>query len=328
MRFNTIKMLVAVTTFVAVTLTQASIPSSYTGKPYSGDTIKGKPHQIPGIIKSVFFDEGGEGVAYHDNTQGKQDGGSNRKDAGGDTIKADESVEMQDFQDGRYADYNFVTGAKEIESKDVVGSWHLAWIDEGEWVKFTVHVNTAGIYYVSLKQATDGFPNLATITFNDDKPDSIKDLKRCFPLPKDCSETYHAWNVYTNVDSMTLDTGLFVMKYQFVKGGLNFDWVKFTLKSATAIKTRSNLQTTQSLNLATMITGSDLNVAYTLPLPGTARLSVVDCAGRATVPASIRNMNAGSHTQTIGLSGMGTGMYFVQVEHNGVREIKSFLITR
>jgi hypothetical protein len=131
MRFNAIKKLAAAAVLVSAAITQAAITASYTGTPYSGDTINGKPHQIPGIIKSVFFDEGGEGVAFHDTTTGNT-GGVFRKNA-----SADQAVDMQPFQSGQWADYN-VNG-----SFETLGSWHLAWIDEGEWLKFTVHVNTS-----------------------------------------------------------------------------------------------------------------------------------------------------------------------------------------
>jgi hypothetical protein len=304
--------------FVFTTLTQAAIPADYAGTPYSGDTIKGKPQQIPGIIKGVFFDEGGENVAYHDNTPGKQDGGSNRKNAGGQTILADESVEMQAFQDGFYADYNFNTGSKEVELKDVVGSWHLGWIDPGEWVKFTVHVNTAGIYYISLKQATDVSLNLATILFNDGGPDSIKNLKACRPLPPGCQETYHAWNVYNNVDSMALDTGLFVLKYEFVKGGLNFDWIKFTLKSGTSSTNRPSLKTNRAMKLAAAITNSTLNVSYSLAYKGMARLSVSDCAGRIVFSTQLRNAGVeGIQNSCIKLPLLSKGLYIVRIDQAG-----------
>jgi hypothetical protein len=313
MQFNNSFIIAATSVLFSSLQIYSAIPSDYTGKPYSGDTIKGKPHQIPGIIKSVFFDEGGEKVAFHDNTPGKENGGSNRKDANGQTIQADESVEMQDFNHGTWADYN-VDG-----NLEPIGSWHLAWISVEEWLKFTVHVNTPGIYYVSLKQATADYPNLATITINDGAPDSIKNVKKVIVPPK-CSEPYHAWDVYPNVDSIALDSGLFVLKYQFLLGGLNFDWIKFTLKSATSTAPRTAPQAERPMNLTTHTNGSVLNVAYSTNRPGLTRLSVVDCAGRTVLPVQEKNTASGLHNATFNLKTLSNGIYILRAELAGTTE--------
>jgi hypothetical protein len=311
MRFKTI-MLVSTVLILSSLQINAAIPTDYTGKPYSGDTINGKPHQIPGIIKSVFFDEGGEKVAFHDETPGNT-GGSMRKNASGQTIQADQSVDMQPFQSGQWADYN-VNG-----SFEPLGSWHLGWVEVNDWLKFTVHVNTTGVYYVSLKQAMADYPNLATITINDETPDSIKNVKKVI-VPPGCSEPYHAWDIYPNVDSIALDSGLFVLKYHFLLGGLNFDWIKFTLKNATSTTPRFVQQAARPVNLTTHANGSVLNVAYTSNHSGVTRLSVVDCAGRTVLPVQVKNTTSGLQNATFNLHALSNGIYIVRAEQAGTTE--------
>jgi hypothetical protein len=320
MRFHAIMIVAAAAAFVCATSIQAAIAATYTGTPYSGDTINGKPHQIPGIIKSVFFDEGGPDVAFHETTTENRSNLTMRKNSA-----VDLPADMQPFQFAPRPDFN-IDGTLEP-----LGSWHLSWIDPGEWVKFTVHVNTAGVYYVSLKVSMVSAENLATISFNDGKTCSIKNLKTV-SVPRECTELdrnkypeldpdpkmkceiYHMWAIYNNVDSMALDTGLFVLTYKFDKGEQNFDWIKFTLKSATAAKTRSTLQTNQAIDLAAAISGSKLNVAYSLPRPGAARLSVVDCAGRRIFNSQTADAAGGRRRVSLQLPTRAKGLYFIRID--------------
>jgi len=78
----------------------------------------GIPHAIPGLIDPTHFNSGGLGVAYYDTTPGNL----------GEGIRQDEDV------DG--------------------GFGTIGWIEEGEWMEFTVDVQTAGRYVVSYEVAS------------------------------------------------------------------------------------------------------------------------------------------------------------------------------
>ena len=63
---NFYKLAAIAVVFFALSLgVNAAIPAGYTGKPYCCDTLKGHYQQIPGQVVCVFFDSGGEGVAFH-----------------------------------------------------------------------------------------------------------------------------------------------------------------------------------------------------------------------------------------------------------------------
>ena len=71
----------------------------------------GTPYVIPGTIQAENFDNGGEGVAYHDSTVGSVLGG----------YRADDSVDMLNAD----------------------GGVSVGWTTDGEWLKYTVNVTTA-----------------------------------------------------------------------------------------------------------------------------------------------------------------------------------------
>ncbi|MGA7629382.1 MAG: hypothetical protein WCB11_01365 [Terriglobales bacterium] len=42
------------------------VPADYEGKPFQDAAHAGVPQIIPGSLQAAFFDNGGEGIAYHD----------------------------------------------------------------------------------------------------------------------------------------------------------------------------------------------------------------------------------------------------------------------
>ncbi len=61
LRFAAAVLLAALPVGILAGLLAAAVPADYKGKPW-----KGKMQTIPGRLTFAFYDEGGEGVAYHD----------------------------------------------------------------------------------------------------------------------------------------------------------------------------------------------------------------------------------------------------------------------
>jgi len=83
----------------------------------NGTPYQGTPFNIPGTIEAEFYDLGGEGVAYHDND------GINW----GVPFRSDEGVDIE-------------------ASNDAGGGYNIGWIEEGEWLEYTVIVPVGGMY--------------------------------------------------------------------------------------------------------------------------------------------------------------------------------------
>ena len=82
----------------------------------------GTPHSIPGVIELVDFDHGGEGVAYRDSAPGNIDG----------FYRPREGVDIQASSEG--------------------GS-SVAWIENGEWLRYSVDVRKTGRYRLTIRHA-------------------------------------------------------------------------------------------------------------------------------------------------------------------------------
>jgi hypothetical protein len=329
--------LMAITCFLSVSYLFAAIPAGYTGTPFSFDTLKGKPQQIPGIVKAVFFDNGGEGVAYHDNSAGNT-GGTMRLNATNQQIAADINVDMQSYSGNDWDVVGYGTNDQHDSSLNAtITTWHLSWIDAsgpttvGDWVKCTIHVNTAGNYSIDFKQANvNAPPNLETLTFFNGtlvRIDSIKNLPAVVN-PPGCPEPWHAWTVNMNVDTITLDTGLQVVQLTFITGSWNFDWMRFRLLSTSVSQQPANRNPTAgSFGLKTIMSGDELKLSYNRSGAGEARISLVNCAGKSVLSSIERSGAVGQQSRIINLRNMRPGVYIVSVEQNGCREVKSFSLT-
>ncbi len=84
-----------------------------------------EPHDIPGEIKAVDYDYGGEGVAYHDITASNTGNGP-RKNEGVDTEKNNEGT-------------------------------NVGWIEADEWLEYSIKVNKTGFYSVEAHVASDRY---------------------------------------------------------------------------------------------------------------------------------------------------------------------------
>jgi hypothetical protein len=313
----------AASVLLLASLVGAAMPAGYTGTPFTGDTLKGRPQQIPGIIQSTFFDEGGEGISFH--YPGGFQGDCNIRQG-----HAGANVAMQVFA----KQHDYVAGTVGGIDDSATGSCHLSWLmwasatARGEWENYTVHVKTAGKYTLEMHESVIDTNNLNFVTFSGIKTDSVKHMGISIRPPGD-HEVYHDWKWDMTPELITLDTGLYVLTLEFGNGLGNFASMKFTLQS-TAVGPfgfKAGLGN-KGFDLIPIVNGNSLTVSYSLRQAGPATVSIYDCAGRLMVPAIIRNLNAGIQKEIIGLGNMSPGMHFVRVEQNGLREIKPFTITR
>ena len=92
--------------------------------PSGGSPYGGTARAIPGMIQAEDFDDGGEGVGYHDSDE-TNSGGQYRS-----------------------------TGVDIEATSDVGGGSDVGWLSPGEWLQYTVNVGTAGTYDVTFRVAS------------------------------------------------------------------------------------------------------------------------------------------------------------------------------
>jgi hypothetical protein len=329
----------AIACFLSVSFLNAAIPTGYSGVPFCCDTLQRHYQQIPGKVVCVFFDSGGQGVGYHV-YYGPQafygscgDAGTTmRLNAAKQPIAADVPMCMQQFGGN---DHTF--GSKTNPGQLEPGYWHLAWInpacsvDSGEWLKYSVHVNTAGMYYVSFHEATAYLPNLQLLTYYDGpkvRTDSVANMPVDTPLPIGCPEVWHCWSVTPNVDSVMLDTGLQVIQLTFKVGSWNMEWMQYDLHYPSWVDQTSLVHVRESDAIKVRPMENLLNVSFNLEQAGRASFSVVDCRGKLVGNRVTKFLMSGRQSQSLSLGKLSPGIYFMQMEHSGIMSESRFLIAR
>jgi hypothetical protein len=310
----------AASVLLFVSFANAAMPANYTGKVFSAAPLNGIPQQIPGLVETPYFDEGGLDTTFHYD-QWNQGDCLIRTGHGG------EIVSLQYYGDEK----DFVSGPVHLVDSMCYppnAHAHLGWIGApGEWVKYTVHVNTAGSYTMIFHESVVLVPNLILVTFSGLPTDSVKNQPLSIRPPND-HENYHDWKWDTTATKLALDTGLYVVRLEFVTGAWNFHAMQFILDGASVVTEKSPGFRHEDLGLAASANGNNLTLSYAAGQAGPARISVVDCAGRAVLSALDYCATAGSRTKMIPLQDVRRGVYFVKVEQNGLKETKSIFLAR
>jgi hypothetical protein len=91
--------------------------------------FRGKPAVVPGVVQAEDFDEGGEGIAYHD---------TDSIDSGNEKRRPRYRLEAVDVDD----------------CPDVGGGLNIGGILGGEWLTYTIDIQEAGDYIVSVRFAS------------------------------------------------------------------------------------------------------------------------------------------------------------------------------
>jgi hypothetical protein len=145
--------------------------------PYTGTAIA-----LPGSFAAVNFDNGGEGVAYHDTSAGN---------SGGAYRSTDVDIEAASF-----------------------GGNDVGWIDNGEWLAYTVNVAAPGTYTLTIQTASPYATGVLHARFGstDTAPVVVPNTG--------------GWQAWTNVTiNATLSAGVQLMKLVVDAGGFNIGGV-------------------------------------------------------------------------------------------------------
>jgi len=168
-----------------------TVSVAYT-RPFKGPHIlsSAAPYTLP----MINFDLGGEGYGFHDNDTGN---------SGGVTYRADNG--------------DSASGAVDMEN---AGNPDIGWTGDGEWLQYTVEVQTAGSYTVEVEEGSPNSDGSFRIEVNGvDQTGTVL-----------ASNTggwgNFEWDVVPT--KLTLAEGTQKIKYYFVHGAMNIRTLRFT----------------------------------------------------------------------------------------------------
>jgi endoglucanase len=188
---------------------------------YPGSPFQGRVQSLPGLLECEFYDQGGEGVAYHDGDGRNHGSGElNRGDNDRDRFREQENVDISYTKDDwDNSDYNRVD--------QELGRFYLGWTAPGEWVRYTVDIAQPGLYTIGV---------MYTARYD------AEILLRCGERPtgppirlsstadsRDTSRNWHHWNYHLQQEAVSLPAGRHVLTLRVLDpGNLNLDRIDFS----------------------------------------------------------------------------------------------------
>jgi alpha-L-fucosidase 2 len=165
--------------------------ASTTESPYGGTAAV-----IPGTIQAENYDNGGEGVAYHDN-DATNNGGQ----------------------------YRYSEGVDVENTGDAGGGYDVGYTNAGEWMKYSVNVTVAGIYTLQARVASPGTGNTFYVEL-----DGVN-ISGTITIPSTTG-----WQTYQTaiVTTPPLTIGNHILRIVEETGGFNINYISFVPQLLTA----------------------------------------------------------------------------------------------
>jgi hypothetical protein len=309
-------------------VSQAAIPTGYVGKPYPPGS---GPHEIPGRINFREYDYvppslgSSRGVTFVQDDVAGTVNGSNA--AGRDGKIAGFAVDSDNVWPAFWATNDnpgdvdtWVNGGRYPDSLDTsVVDYYIGASHANSMTKFTVHVPTAGKYWISsIFAAAEQPPHFQISFLNGDKTVTVASGNL------NGVASYHIWQEFSDFASIQLDSGVQVLYFQNGTNHLNQDFLYIAADSgqfSTAIlRTPAKSTNAGPLNISL----AQKTVRFSIPDAGMTKVAVFDCLGKEISQIMNRTLVAGEHTVSVNTANLKQGVYFLRVSHNGIAGVVKF----
>ena len=189
---------------------------------------------IPGTIQAEDFDNGGEGVAYHDVTSLNEGG----------KYRTSEAVDIE-------------------TTTDTGGGYNVGYIKNGEWMEYTVNVTTALMYSLGLRLA-----NTAAGSTMHVEVDGVN-VTGTITIPN--TTNWQSWQTVT-IPNILLSAGTHILRLAFDNGTAggyvgNVNYVSFSQNSPTTtpIHTATQIKTATLTPSNTPVAASNTSTGTPIP---------------------------------------------------------------
>ena len=197
-----------------------------TGKPFTDANFTTAPQKIPGKILCAYYDTGGEGIAYHDNTP---------KNLGSGTLNKPDGTYLNEFRKDEAVDISYTKNHNDIDNNPFNqiqppdGLLYVGWTEPGEWFNLTVQVARSGTYEADLLYTANRGGTISLDVNGKDATGPITISSTFDAADPIAWRQWHHWNKLYSLTSIKIKKGPDLLTLHIVEtGNMNFDYLEFT----------------------------------------------------------------------------------------------------
>ena len=202
-----------------------NVPKDYKGEPFQDSVYRGGPQTIPGVVYCAYYDQGGEGIAYHDNTA---------TNLGSGVLNPANGTYLNEFRMKEGVDTSYVKLHDDIDNNpfNLVPPpdklLYVGWTEPGEWFNLTVEVAAAGVYTFDLLY-TSHQGGTISLDLNGSKLSEALKISSTFNSAEPVAwRQWHHWNLMKAVAEVKLPKGVSVLTVHILtEGNMNLAYLDF-----------------------------------------------------------------------------------------------------
>lgn len=245
-----------------------------------------KKNNIPGRIYMVNYDMGQNGVAYSDFENQNSTGSPGGQAWNNGGVYRNDGVDIERCSD------NFTNG------------YNVGWIESGEWLKFTVDIEIAGVYSASIRLACANPGGKISLNLED------RALGKLIDVP--VTGGWQNWQTVI-LDNVELPAGRHELSVKFYFGGFNINFIEFFPNTVGIIENKKvpdsfELQqnTPNPFNNSTVI-------RYSIPEDSIVSLNVYSLTGELVDNLISEFQQSGNYTLNWDTKNINSGVYFYRI---------------
>ncbi len=240
------------------------------GTPYLGAAFA-----VPGKIQAEFYDLGGEGVAYHDNEAFNL----------GVPFRSEEGVDIE-------------------ASNDIGGGYNIGWIEDGEWVEFTVDVPEDGLYTLVPYVASVPGGGSLHIEFNG------IDVTGNVSVP-----VTGGWQFWEEViiPDVFLSAGQQIMHVEFHFGQFNLNWIDIRSSPSSVHDVENAPKRFELMQNYPNPFNPTTQFEFQIPKAGLTTLKIYNLIGQEVATLVNENLSPGSYSHVWNAENFASGVYYYRL---------------
>ncbi|MCA0387077.1 MAG: cellulase family glycosylhydrolase [Bacteroidetes bacterium] len=267
-------------------------------QPFSNATTPYAENLVPGTIYAPDYDMGRNGVAYSDVAYQNSNNGTT-------------------YNSG----YEYRNDGVDIEKCNDFSSngYDVGWIDNNEWLSYTVKIQQSGVYNISLNVASQNGGGSIFLLMDG------QGLGNFLNVP--ATGGWQSWQ-YVTLENVNLTAGVRKFMIRFYTGGFNLSNIDFTLIStdvkdekAAPAEFALNQNHPNPFNPSTM-------VKYSIPSDGFVNISVFNTLGEKVATLVNGDLSAGEYTVSFDAKDLAGGIYLCRMETGNFISTKKMVLLK